>query len=817
MRLSFDWLSDFVDLSGLSPEDVAERLTMGAFEVEEVRKVGADIEGPVVVGEIVEINPHPNADKIRLTKIRLSQQGDSLEIVCGADNIIVGQRVPVALPGARVINRHDGTELRIAERQVRGVTSHGMLCSPPELGITAPDSEGILILTGMPEIGADARQLLKLYPDWVLHVEPRSNRGDALSVQGLAREVSALFGRPLKQPEWKLPREEITSMDVQVEIEDLDDCPFFSIRVLEGLRIGPSPLRITRRLEALGVRPVSNVVDVTNYVLHELGQPLHAYDLGAIRGPLLRVRRARADENIVAIDGKQRQLNEEVLAIADTSGVVGLAGVMGGKGSEVSDQTSFVALEAAAFSPHQVRRGSRLIGLSSDSSLRFERGVDVTNVLKASDRAAGLMIECCGGFLGKLTTTGSDKVKPLLVTLRLNQLPRLLEVDLTAPEVTQLLAPLGFATETATEDTIEVQVPSFRQRDVTREIDLVEEVCRLWGYDRIPVSMPRKTIAPELPDEAAARARAALSAAGLSETWTSSLVAPGLWSEETSSDDSVVRVLNPLSEDHQVLRQSLLPGLCRAAAYNHDRGRKETWLFEIGRVYRRAGKSSARVPGAIEETRVAGVIGGERARSLWAQRNQPEPENLLPGFFRAKGVVETLLETFHYLLANIEFEAHRQAPPWFHPGRSSRVVLPADERLALGWLGEIHPAAAENAGVREAIYLFELDLDTLKAHAGTASFQEIYSTPTVSRDLTVDVTDDVDQAQACRLIRQSAGLYLTSVELVSVFPLKEGWKSLSYRLAFQHPEHTLTAEEVEEHLKAARESLKKNLSASFRL
>jgi len=816
VRLSFDWLSDFVDLSGLSPEDVAEKLTMGAFEVEEIRKVGADIEGPLIVGEIVQINPHPNADKIRLTKIMVSPQGDSLEIVCGADNIIVGQRVPVALPGARVVNRHDGTELRIAERSVRGVTSHGMLCSPPELGITAADNEGILILSDMPELGSDARLLLKLYPDWILHVEPRSNRGDALSVLGLAREVAALVGRPLKAPHWRLPPEEITSMDVPVEIADLEDCPFFSIRVLEGLRVGPSPLRITRRLEAIGVRPVSNVVDITNYVLHELGQPLHAYDLGAIKGPLLRVRRARDGEKLVSIDGKERELNEEVLAIADTAGVVGLAGVMGGKGSEVTSQTAFVALEAAAFSPHQVRRGSRVVGLSSDSSLRFERGVDVSNVLAASDRACSLILECCGGFLGKLTTAGSDKVKPLLVPLRLNQLPRLLEVELSARQVTELLTPLGFAAQTAGEDKVEVLIPSFRQRDVTREIDLVEEVCRLWGYDRIPPSMPARTVAPELPDGTAARARAALSACGLSETWTSSLVAPD--ARSSSADETVVRVLNPLSDDHQVLRQSLLPGLFRAAAYNQDRGRKDIWLFEIGRVYKRGGaKSSARVPGAVEETRVAGVIAGERARALWTGRSSPEADNPAPGFYRAKGVVEALLESFKYGLDTIGFEPHPQGPHWFHPGRTSRVFVAKDGGIALGWLGEIHPAAAQAAGVRDTIYLFELDLDAIKAHAGPPGFKDIYATPAVSRDLTVDVSDDTEQAAAYRVVRDAAGSHLISLELVSVFPLQDGRKSLSYRLTFQHPEHTLTAEEVDKQLQSVREALKRELSASFRL
>lgn len=818
MRLSFNWLSDFVDLSGLTPQDVADRLTMSAFEVEEIRQVGSEIVGPVVAGEIVEINPHPNADKIRLTRVKVSQDGEPVDIVCGADNIIVGQRVPVALPGACVINRHDGSPLPIKETKIRGAVSRGMLCSAPELGITGKESEGILMLSGIPALGTDIKALLELKPDWILHVEPRSNRPDALSVLGLAREVAALFGRPLREPDWQLPSEDKTSMEVRVESEDPDDCPFFTIRVLEGLRIEPAPLKIVRRLEAIGVRPVNNVVDITNYVLHEMGQPLHAYDLAHVRGPFLKVRRARLGERLVTIDGRERELTEEVLAIADAGGVVGVAGVMGGKTSEVTAETTFVALEAASFASAQVRRGSRLLGLSSDSSLRFERGVDLAAVRRASDRASFLILRSCGGYLGKLSFAGSDKIRPVSVSLRLKELTRLLEVRLDGQQVADLVSPLGFQATAVTPEAVEVSVPSYRQKDVTREIDLVEEVCRLWGYDRIPTSMPRSTAAPAPLEPTEQKVREALAALGLSETWISSLV--GLQDLAESPDGqsgqgSSVRVLNPLSEDHQVLRQSLVPGLIRAVAYNQDRGRRDVWLFEIGRVYRRRGQSTVKEPGAVEERRVAGVICGDKARSIWQEGPAGgSKQDQAQGFFRAKGVVEALLERLNYRLDNTEFRRAEQAPAWLHPGRSACVSTAS---VSLGWLGELHPAVADAAGLRDVVHLFELDLEALQAHAAAPQFQEIFSTPAVTRDLTADVPEAVEQGEAARVIRAAAGLYLTSLEMVGIYRLKEGVKSLTYRLTFQHPEHTLTNEEVEEHLQSVREVLTAELSASFRL
>lgn len=843
MKLSFDWLSDYVDLTGISPEEVAEKLTMGAFEVEEVRPVRGSIVGPVVVGEILEISAHPDPSmtKVRVTKTRVREGEAPLEICCGAQNIEVGQRIPVAMLGSRVLDRKTGGALAIEPRALRGVTSHGMLCSPPELGLTNGDSEGILILPHSAadrfELGADIIQLFHLRPDWVLHVEPRSNRGDALSVVGLAREVAALLKRPVKQPDWKLPAEEaeIAKLPFDVSIEDAGDCPFFTIRIISDLQAGTSPAFMQRRLEAIDVRTVNGIVDITNYVMHEFGQPLHAYDYTRVNGHRLDVRRARQGEKLTTLDGKERELTGEVLVIADGQEPVGVAGVMGGKDSEIADDTTMVALEAASFHPARVRRASRLLGLSSESSLRFERGVDPASTARASDRAAYLLYKYCGKAgstprIGRFSRAGSDQVKQVVVTCRMKELKRILDIDFDPAQVAQLLNPLGFASEAGKEE-LRVQVPSFRQHDVTREIDVIEEVCRLWGYDKLPETMPDSTISPPRPDSIIDTVRDALSGMGLNEAWLSSLTSEedkafGLFDEQAA-----IRVLNPLSADHQVLRQSLLPGLIRAASYNHDHGQQNVWLFEVGRVYKNLGKDAkpehnafSSGTGVIEQQHAAALLMGDNELSSWLDHTRKEGSRELD-FYRAKGVVESLLERAQVPLNKIRFFRGEHTPDCLHPSRSCQVAFdrsggkapPSAQTLqVLGWLGELHPAMRDSLKLKQTAFLFELNVDALKALRKTSTFKEIPSTPSVMRDLTVDVVDAVDHAAVQSCISSAGGGDLQEIELVSIYQPDGEKKSLSFRLNFQNSEKTLTTEEVDKSLLKIRESLTKRLAASFR-
>lgn len=852
MKLSYEWLNEFVDLSGIDVQEFADRLSLGAFEVEEVRAFGPDIEGPVVAGEIIEILPHPNADKIRLTRTRVAEGEEPREIVCGAGNIEVGQRIPVALPGARVINRHDGTALAIKQSKIRGVVSNGMLCSSPELGVSG-SSEGILILPSDTGLGLDIKELLHLKKDWILHVSPRSNRGDALCVAGMAREAAALFKRPLKQPnllkdlEKALEQmiEESAQLEVSVSIEDLQECPFFSVRVIENVQVGPSPALIARRLEALGLRPVNNVVDITNYVLQELGQPLHAYDFDLLKGPLLAVRRAQEGETLVTIDGKDRTLPAEALVIADAEQVVGVAGVMGGKHSEITDSSRTLALEAASFNSARVRRTSRLLGLSSDSSLRFERGVDTASVRLASNRAAYLIATHCGGRIGKMSTAGDDNVEDRPVKMHLAQLSRIAEINMAADDVARFLEPLGFKTtihaDECYEGLVTVMVPSFRQGDVCREIDVIEELCRLYGYDRIKPSMPASTMAAPPRDNLLFNVRHSLTASGFSEAWLSSLTgredldARGACAKP--DEEVVVSVLNPLSPEHQVLRQRLLPGLLKAAVYNQDRGREAVALFETGRVYLRdksqpprAGAPEKHVP-AKEELRVAALLTEESRMGNWKPHPQSDNTN---NFFKVKGALENLFTRLSIKAGTVVFEAFT-ADDWYHPGRACILYAspPAahkqvaagngderehgNRRLILGVLGEVHPRVLRAYKLKGRPVAFELNVEVLRKLQAESALQEIHPTPSVIRDLTIDLPRSVPHQKVYSCIIAAVDETLREVELVSTFDLSDERKSLSYRLTLQHPKETLTADKVDAMLERIRTTLSESVDASFRL
>jgi phenylalanyl-tRNA synthetase beta chain len=854
MKLSFEWLSDYVDLSGITPQELADKLTMGAFEVEEVTVVGADLQGPLVIGEIMEIHPHPNADKIRLTKTRVSPGAEPLEIVCGAQNIEVGQLVPVALPGAKVVDRKTGGPLAIKASAIRGVHSNGMLCSPSELGIADSDPEaGILILDRdimQSKIGQDAREILSLLPDHVLTVEPRSNRGDALSVAGLAREVAALLNRPLKEPTWSIQEEKNASANagLKTSIEQVEDCAFLSVRIIDKIQQGKLPSYITKRLAAIGVRSVNPVVDITNYVMHEMGQPLHAYDFEKIDGGIISARRAEDGETIETLDGKKRPLTGEMLVIADAEKVIGVAGIMGSKDSEISDSTRIIALESASFAQARVRRGSRLLGLSSDASLRFERGVDPVGCRKASDRASYLISKYCSSgtnqAVGELATTGSDAAETKIVKLRLAQLKRMLGLEFTAAQVKELITPLGFTVNESATEEVSVTVPSFRQTDVTREIDVVEEVCRLWGYERVPLTMPAATIAAEPLDQTFSRLRGALSAWGFSEAWLSSLTGPATLGASSESNQELVRVLNPLSAEHQVLRDSLLPGLVQSASYNYSRGRKKVWLFEIGRTYLRSDASPFGT-GVIEPNTLGAVLIGDQEENNW----QGAKSTL--DIYGTKGYVSNLLALLKVDPEKVRFASAENPPEIFHPGKtveitfSHRPLSLSDDRkppeksgngkevsgqqaadnpekvkkpdsIYLGRFGELHPRKADSEEIRSAVFLLELNLDAIKPLSRGKSFKETSNTPAVFRDITADLPEHITYAAVRSCILAEGGQTLKDVELVSTFKPQEKVKSLSFRLRLQHADKTMTAEEIDKLIDKIKAGLSKRLGATYR-
>ena len=668
-------------------------------------------------------------------------------------------------------------------------------------------------------------------------MEPRSNRGDALCVLGLAREVAALTGREFKRCVEIFSGEPEVQTDFKVKTENSGDCNFFTLRIIKDIKVAPSPNWLVRRLEAVGVRPVNNIVDITNYVMLETGQPLHAYDLDKISEELV-ARRAKPGESLVLIDGKEKELTDEVMVIADKNTASGVAGVMGGKDSEISDSTKNIALEAASFSSARVRRACRLLGLSSDSSQRFERGVDIESVESASNRACLLIKNLAGGDsvkVGPMVKAGSSQYEPNQVKIRCSEVKRILDIDLSAKQIAEYLKALEFTIEKEDSESLEVLVPSFRAKDVVREIDLVEEVARLYGYNNIADAMPNRTIDPPLKTTFERRVKNLLQSQGMCEAWISSLR-----KEEEAEGDSV-RVLNPLSKDHQVLRKTLLPGLIESAKYNIDHGNKDVWLFELGRGYKisqaKNGDDSKETggTGAHEFPLVAGVISG----SLVKQTSYGKVKTKADGstvnineskmvesvdYFRVKGVVENLLEKLNIDPDDIAFESSEGAPSCLHPYRCCAVKFASDkskkgkvQNYALGgWLGELHPKVLHDMSIKQPLFVFELDLERVKEAIGQISSLEPVQTPSLARDLTADLDMNVDQVSVIKLIKNSAGKNLERVDLVSIFELSETKKSLSYRLIFQNKEETLTAEEVEKRLSKVRNTLTHQLSATFR-
>lgn len=835
MKLSFDWLTDYVDLSGITPKLLAEQMTMGAFEVEGIESFGADITGPVVVGEIVDIQAHPDpkVTKMRMTKVKVDDKQEPLEIVCGAQNLAIGQRVPVALPGSIVINRHDGTAFPIIVVEKRGVRSNGMICAAGELGITyGAEEDGILVLdpTIATRLGDDIRGIVPINKDYVLTVGSRSNRGDAVCVRGMAREVAALFQRPLREPEWQLIENAASEKNpFTVQIDNAKDCEYFSIRALSGIKIGPAPSFIIRRLAAVGTRSVNNLVDITNYVMHEWGQPLHAYDARYVTAGKFYVRRGKNGEKYTTLDGKERILTDETLIISDTEKVIGMP-VMGGANTEIRDHSKDIALEAASFNPAQVRRTSRLLGLSSESGLRFERGVDSATTKQASDRAAYLITKYCTGNepvkVGSLIAGGQAEHPPLNVDLRLSQIKRYLDLDLSAEETKTLLGRLGFVATTSASDKLTFSVPSFRRGDVQREIDLIEEVCRLYGYDNIKDSTPSFFALAQMPENIAPAICQSLVGQGFCEAYASSLVPSVAESTDAASTcrlfapedpKRLIQMRNPLSTEHQVMRQSLLSGLIQALKYNRDRSQKDVWLFEIGNVYFKNESTSNQKQStypAREELKVAGIFSGNRQLSLW----QMPDEKKQIDFYIAKGVLQNLFISLSIPIENIEYNVSSDSATdaWLmHPGQRAKITFAGENKVDLGWLGQIHPMQTQIQNLDPHTYIFELDVAALQKIQTKPRFSPIPTLAPVSRDLTVDLPQETENAAILKCIKDTAK-HLAELDLVSVFPLNETQKSFSYRLVFQSEEETFKNEEIEQIMTNVRKALKEKLSASFR-
>ncbi len=779
MRISLQWLSEYVDLP--APEELARRLTAVGLEVEAVERTGAELAG-VVVARVIASERHPNAEKLSVTRVDRGE-GEPLQIVCGARNYQVGDLVPLATVGTVLPG---GT--RIERAKLRGVESLGMLCSARELGLSE-DAAGLLILPPELTPGTPIARALGL-EDVVLEVNVTPNRPDALSHLGVAREVAALLGTAVHPPASRLVEGGGAASDaVRIRIEAPERCARYAARVIEGVRIGPSPAWLARRLERCGVRSISNVVDATNFVLLELGHPLHAFDLDKVAGQEIVVRTARPGEVITTLDGKARTLELDDLLIADRDRGSALAGVMGGGDSEISAGTTRVLLESAWFAPGGIRRTSRRHGLKSEASYRFERGADPGMVIRAADRCAALIAELAGGTVraGVVDVHPRPVAQPE-VRLRWRRPAELLGMDVPRDEARRVLLGLGFEELAQDAEGATFRVPTWRV-DVSIEEDLIEEIVRARGYDALPETLPATAVrTPAEPPEAqaVARARAALEGAGFGEAVNFSFVAArdleALASGGAAAEPAIA-LKNPISADLAVMRTSLVPSLLRNAAHNRRQRVEEVRLYEIARAYHRGAREGAP---ASEPLEIAGVALGRRSPVGWT--SGPDAVD----FHDAKAAVVAVLEALG--VEDARFEA--PGGDWLHPRVSARVSAGG---AGLGELGELHPRVTEAFELPRGVLAFRLSMDALLA-AGhlVPTYRPIPRLPAVLRDLAVVVDDGITAASVEALVREEP--LVEAVTLFDVYrgaPLPAGRKNLALAIAYRAPDRTLTDAEAD--------------------
>jgi phenylalanyl-tRNA synthetase beta chain len=830
MKVTFNWLKQYVDFDW-SPEQLAERLTMLGLEVEGVHKVGGEFEG-IVVAQILTKDSVPGSDK--LSVCRVNDGKGERTIICGAQNHNVGDKVPLILPNfALPLKPGDKEPFVIKERKVFGITSQGMMCSPQELGL--PDQiDGLLLLPKEAPIGKPfAEYLGRSGSDVVYDLEITPNRPDWNSVIGIAREISALTGNPLKLPaiQFLSTSSEPISGVVSVRIEDAELCPRYTARVIRKVKVGPSPEWLRSTLEKVGIRSINNVVDVTNFVMMEVGQPLHAFDYHLLTrssdttAPAIIVRRAADGEKFTALDKQERTLTKEMLLIADELKGVALAGIMGGQNSEIRNDTKDVLIESAYFNPTNIRRTSKQLGLRSESSYRFERGADVDICDWASRRAAQLICDLAGGeVLGHAIDAYPTPAAPKTITLRHEKIAQLLGIQLRPEEVVCHLASLGLKVanrkarpidaEPKTEPTTFI-VPSHRV-DLKYEVDLIEEVARLHGVDKIPSTPPRGAIGSNEFDavyDEIVEARRLLTGLGLNEAQGQTLVAND---EARMTNAELIRLANPLSSDMDVLRPSLLPGLIHSLRHNIARKNNDVALFEIGRVFRSAAggplpKGSVQHPGnLIEERRVAIALTGQRNPVFWQGSDREEKLDVTD----LKGIVEEFLEQFG--VRGVTYS--RRVEPTGLFVESAGIALGG--KLPLGEMGQVSPLLAKRYDLRDAVFLAELNLDQLLARRNSSkAFKALPQFPGIRRDIAMLVPEATTHDAVLNSVKQAKPQNLEGVELFDVFRGKNvpaGQKSMAYAFTYRSVEKTLTDAEVNAAHDKVVDQFKRALQATVR-
>lgn len=808
MNVTLNWLKKYIDFD-FSAEQLSEKLTMLGVEVETIKQLGVALDG-VVVGKVASISPHPNADKLVLCEVDIGAD-DTLQIVCGAPNVREGMLVPVATIGTEL---HSGVFIK--NTKIRGEKSYGMLCSENELGIS-PDTAGLMELSNDLTIGTPLSEALGL-DDTVLELEITPNRPDCLSLIGVAREIRAETGNELRLPQVELNEGDAETAEItSVAIEDPELCPRYAARIIKDVKVGESPDWLKQHLESVGIAVINNIVDITNYVLMEFGQPLHAFDYHKLKENRIVVRRAAEGERITTLDEYERKLTPDMLVIADAQKPVAVAGVMGGYDTEITDTTRDVLLESANFLPSSIRATAKTMGLNTEASYRFERGADPENVIPAIDRAAQLIVEIAGGTICKgVVDVYPGKREPIQIRLRPERVNFILGTDLEANEIEQILSRLGFGVEMlqregrdqgvapAEDSVFQVTVPSFRV-DISREIDLIEEVARVFGYDNIPTTLPKGDIPVPVSDklvEVHKRIKSFLLSFGMMEAINYSFCNPNCFDKLRLTEDNPLRhaskLKNPLSPEMSILRTTLLPSLLNNAQHNHNHQINNIALFEMSTVFVED----------KEPARVSGVLAGEIGDGVYGNPYKH------PDFFDIKGIVEGVLE----VCGITDYVFKQTEEPTFHPGRNAELLL---ENKRIGILGEAHPEVLENYELPYKAYLFELDLEALTDAANfSKKFQPIPIYPSIQRDLAIVVDKELQSDLPIDIIYSTGGDLVESVKLFDVYigdQVSEGKKSLAYTIMYHSASETLTDKVVNDlHDKVIRK-LNQELGAELRM
>jgi phenylalanyl-tRNA synthetase beta chain len=816
MKVTLNWLKQYVDFNW-SPEELTERLTMLGLEVEGVQKISAAFEG-IVVAQVITRDKHPNADK--LSVCRVNDGTGERQIVCGAQNFKAGDKVPLILPGASLPPKPGEKEpFTIKVGKIRGVESHGMMCSPQELGL--PDQvDGLLILREDAKVGQPfAEYLGRSGGDVVYDLEVTPNRPDLNSVIGIAREIAALTGNALRIPDCNgavsapaavTDRRYKANELVAVRIEDAELCPRYTARVIKGVKVGPSPAWLRDTLEKVGLRSISNVVDVTNYVMLETGQPLHAFDYHLIAKsaegkPTIVVRRAAAGEKFKTLDNQERTLTNEMLLIADEQKGIALAGVMGGANTEINDSTVDVLIESAYFAPVNIRRTSKQAGLRTDASYRYERGADIGICDWAGRRAAQLILETAGGGLaGDVVDVYPEPAKAKTLTLHFARSKDLLGIGISHAEQISFLTRLGLEVTEQSPGVCTFKLPSWRV-DLKRAVDLIEEVGRLSGVEKIPATPPRGALGANAFDsvyDQISDVRRILAGLGLDEAQGQTLIAKP--EARSQKPEEIVLLANPLSSDMDVLRPSLVPGLIHSLRHNVSRKNYDVTLFEIGRVFKN-------VNGQTRENRsVAIALTGQRALPFWSGEERDAKFDA----YDLKGLVEEFLAQLG--LRGVVFGRRAESTAWFL--ESAAVTLGG--KLPLGELGQLLPALAKKYDLRDAVFLAEFNLDLLISKRNPAkAFKALPQFPSSRRDVAMLVPEATTHESVLQAVKQAKPANLESMNLFDVFRGKgvpEGRKSLAYAFTYRAADKTLTDADVNHAHAKVLDALKTQLNAELR-